>query len=190
MKKYISIIVLLSLFVIGCSEQASINSPANNAKTTEPNWIVLPKTEGMEINQIFSTSKLIDGKAGGSMLLNYSYNGGLFGKVTCSSSLQFPKGSFYEKITFTMTHDDGLCVSSFMPGYQFNKVLTFNVRYTGIDLTGIDLANIGFAYIAADGSIEYAVNNGINIDHRIGKIEVKDAKIPHFSRYGFVNKMN
>ena len=50
MKKYISIIVLLSLFVIGCSEQTSINSPVNNVNTNEPNWIALPQAEGLSVN--------------------------------------------------------------------------------------------------------------------------------------------
>ncbi len=48
MKKYISIIVLLSLFVIGCSEQTSINSPVNDLNTNEPNWIALPQAVGLQ----------------------------------------------------------------------------------------------------------------------------------------------
>ena len=57
MKKYISIIVLLSLFVIGCSEQTSINSQANNVNTNEPNWIALPQAEGMQFRNEFYVFK-------------------------------------------------------------------------------------------------------------------------------------
>ena len=186
MKKYISIIALLSLFVIGCSEQTSINSPVNNVSTNEPNWIALPQAEGMQVNQEASTSKLIDGPKGGEITLKNSSNGGLFGTVTIDSKLQFPKGAFHGKVTFTVTHDDEACVSTFGPSFVFNKDLTLNVKYSGVDLTGIDLTNVKFAYLAVDGSLQYAVNDEIVVDLSNGTLSVKNAKIRHFSRYGFI----
>ena len=94
MKKYLSIIVLLSLFVIGCSEQSSINSPIEKVNTEEPNWIALPQAEGMQVNQVFSTSKKITHNVGGTITLNTSYQGGIYGTVTITSTLFFPKLCF------------------------------------------------------------------------------------------------
>ena len=57
MKRYLSLIVLLSLFVIGCSEQMSVNSPVNTI-TSEPNWIALPQAEGMQYNTDIHSIKI------------------------------------------------------------------------------------------------------------------------------------
>ena len=35
--------------------------------------------------------------------------------------------------------------------------------------------------------VEYAVNDGIVVDLSTGTLQVINAKIPHFSRYGFIN---
>ena len=72
MKKYISIIVLLSLFVIGCSEQISVNSPVDT-NTTEPNWITLPQAAGMHVNTEWTQSKTINGTVGGYLEAGISY---------------------------------------------------------------------------------------------------------------------
>ena len=42
-------------------------------------------------------------------------------------------------------------------------------------------------YLAPDGTLQPVVHDGVVIDKRIGKLQVINAKIPHFSRYGFVN---
>ena len=189
MKKYISIAVLLAVFLIGCSEKASINEPiVNSNPTSEPNWIALPQANGMQVNQAVSTSQKIVGKDGGSIILNNSYSGGSFGKVTLTSCLTFPKLAFPGKDkTFTVSHDDSYCVSTFGPSIVFDRSLTFNITYTGIDLNRIDPSNVKFAYLSADGSVQYAENDGIKIDLSTGTLCVVNAIIPHFSRYGFVN---
>jgi hypothetical protein len=73
MKKYISIIVLLSLFVIGCSEQTSINSPVNDLNTTGPNWIALPAPQGMRVNSVYTSTKTINGSTDGTIKMSESY---------------------------------------------------------------------------------------------------------------------
>lgn len=187
MKKYLAIIVLLSLIVIGCSEQASINTPVT-ANTNEPNWIALPKAEGMQVNKVISTSKKIVHKDGGTISLSTSYQGGTYGTVTVSSTLYFPKLCFPGKEgVYTVSHDDAYCVSTFGPSTVFNKVLTFNITYTGVNLSGINASTVKFAYLAADGTLQYAQNQGITVNTSTGTISVKNAIIPHFSRYGFVN---
>jgi len=186
MKKYISIIVLLSLFVIGCSEQTSINAPSTNVNTNEPNWIALPQAEGLSINQSFTSSKTIYGSSGGSIYLNKNYTSST-GTVTIYAKAYFPQYSFWGSKYITMTVDDQTCTATFSPAMVFNKPVVYNLTYTGINLNNINLSNIKFAYLANDGSIEYAQHEGITVDLATRKISVKNAKIPHFSRYGFVN---
>ncbi len=51
MRRYIFLFAMLSLFVIGCSEQSSVIAPVNNVNANEPNWIALPQAEGMQSRQ-------------------------------------------------------------------------------------------------------------------------------------------
>ena len=86
-----------------------------------------------------------------------------------------------------MTNDGATCVSTFGPSYVFNLSLTLNITYTGVNLSGINPSTVKFAYLATDGSVKYAANDGIVVDLATGKLQVVNAVIPHFSRYGFVN---
>jgi hypothetical protein len=188
MKKLTSTIAMLLLLAFGCTDQTNITSPEQSVQTQEPNWIALPQGTGLQVNQIFSVSKNIVHKDGGTMSLNASYQGGNYGTVTITSTLFFPKACEPGKgQVYTMSHDDSYCVTTFGPPTDFDKELTFNITYTGVNLTGINPSTVKFAYIAADGSVQYAVNDGIIVNLATGKLGVINAKIPHFSRYGFVN---
>jgi hypothetical protein len=188
MKKYISIIVLLSLFVIGCSEQTSINAPANNVNTTEPNWIALPQAEGIQVNTEWTSSKKINGAQGGFFSNYVSYPGGILGSVTIYAKIEFYQGAYAGNQTITMTLSDQNTSAKFSPSMDFNRTVLLNTTYSGLDLTGVDPATVKFVYIADDGSIEVASCASIIVDVAQGKLQVVNAKIPHFSRYGFVNK--
>ena len=186
MKKYISIVVLLSLFVIGCSEETLVSSNPDSAQNGYK-LIKLPTASDLQINNIYSDSKSILGSAGGSLSVQGSYSGGPFGTVTVNSTLVFPAGSFSGTKTISMTADDEYCASTFLPGMSFSKSGIYNITYTGVDLTGINPSTVRFAYLKQDGTMEYPVHEGITVDFVTGKISVKNAKLNHFSRYGFVN---
>ena len=64
----------------------------------------------------------------------------------------------------------------------------YNAEFLGLDLTGVDSKNVGFVYQAEDGSYEYIDYSKIEVDIKSGKLKVRDARLPHFSRYGFVSK--
>ncbi|NWF90178.1 MAG: hypothetical protein HXY50_12050 [Ignavibacteriaceae bacterium] len=194
MKKYISIIAVLSLFVIGCSEQSSINSPVDNVNTAEPNWITLPQPDGMQINTDLTVCKSINGAVGGTLETGTSYvatarTSSLASvRVTVKAKIVFSPGAFVGKKSITMTVSDQNTSVLFGPSMQFSSQVVYNVTYTGLDLTGIDASMIDFAYLAADGSVQIAVHNGITVDQLTGTLSVSNAVIPHFSRYGFINK--
>lgn len=184
MKRYIYLFLWVVLLMFGCSEETLVNSnlPAANRKLLK-----LPSRQGMSINNIFYDTEQISGDVGGSLSLQESYSGGPYGTVTVNSTLVFPAGSFNGTITITMTADDEYCASNFLPGMSFLQPGIYNITYTGVDLTGINPSDVKFVYLKNDGDLEYAENDGIVIDLTIGKIQVINAEIPHFSRYGFVN---
>ncbi len=187
MKKLISTIAMLLLFAVGCTDQTSITSPEQSVQTQEPNWIALPQAEGLHINESFTVTKTLDGKKSSGMTMYKTYSGGPFGTVIIDAGLFFPRNSFTGIKTFWMTNDGSTCVSTFGPSTVFNSSLTYNITYTGIDLTGINPSTVKFAYIADNGSVQYAENDGIVVGLATGKLQVINARIPHFSRYGFVN---
>lgn len=188
MKKFITTIAMLLLFAIGCTDQTSITSPEQSIQTQEPNWIALPQVEGMHVNQDWTTSKRINGAQGGYLTNNVNYSGGISGIVTINARLEFDQGAYAGNETITLTLNNQNTSAQFGPERAgFNRLVHYDVLYTGLNLSGLNLANIKFAYIASDGSVQYAVNDGIVVDLATGKLGVINARIPHFSRYGFVN---
>ena len=192
MRRYIYLFTLLALFVVGCSEQSSMLAPDNKVNTTEPNWISLPNMNGesgMSVMSmpIFQAIKEIDGETGGKILINERYLGGPLGEVKVKAELGFPKDAFVGSKYITMILDTQFGLATFSPHAYFDKDAIYNVEFLGLDLTGVNPKNVGFVYQAEDGSYEYIDYSKIEVDLKNGKLKVRDAKLPHFSRYGFVN---
>jgi len=191
-KRYRYLFALLTLLLVGCSEPSSMLSPNNNVNTNEPNWISLPSVtkdaNGMSVMSmpIFQASKSIDGKTGGKIKINGKYAGGPFGEVNVQAELNFLKDAFSGAKYITMIVDTEWGYATFSPSSVFDKDATYNAVFIGLDLSGVDPTNVKFAYLAADGTVEYALNDGITIDLSTGTLGVKNAMIPHFSRYGFI----
>ena len=186
MKKFMSLIVLLSLFVIGCSEQMSINSPVNTS-TSEPEWLPLPEQAGLGVEKVFTISKTINGARSSSWSWSTKYTS-TRGTIQISSVMAFPAGAFSGSALITQSHDDSTCSTTFGPSMSFLKPLTFTITYTGVDLTNYDPTDIAFAYLNADGRVMFAANSGITVDKVKKILKVTNAIIPHFSRYGFIRK--
>ena len=192
MRRYIYLFTLLALFVVGCSEQSSMLAPDNKVNTTEPNWISLPNMNGesgMSVMSmpIFQVNKEIDGKNGGKIKIDEKY-AGPNGEVKVKAELEFPKDAFVGSKNITMILDTQFGLATFSPHAYFDIDAIYNAEFLGLDLTGVNPNNVGFVYQAEDGSYEYIDYSKIEVDFKNGKLKVRDAKLPHFSRYGFVNK--
>lgn len=188
MKQLISFLFVTLLLILGCNNESELTSPVENNTIQEPNWISLPQAEGLYINTEYTDTRSWDGKKSGTPLsINASYYGGPFGLVTINASLSTERNSYTGIRTLSMTLETNSTVVTFGPEQVFIIPLKYNVTFTGVDLSGINPATVQFAYIAADGSIQYAENDGIIVNLATGKLGVINARIPHFSRYGFVN---
>lgn len=187
MRRYIFLFAMLTLFVVGCSEQSSVLAPVNNVNTNEPNWIVFLSSNDLAVNTIHSASALIDGAKGGSVEMRKDVPGGPFGKTHIDSRLVIRAGSFLGKMTISTYVDDTGFLTTFGPSYVFSKPLEYTLLLQGLDLTGVNPANVKFVYQAANGTISQYQYSSIDVDLTRGKLKVNSALIPHFSRYGFVN---
>lgn len=189
MKKLLTLAALVSLFFFsGCNEQTDITSPTDGFSDQPVNWITLPSPTGMSVNSTsFTHSELIDGVVGGDVRLRAEYEGGPFGTVKINSKLVILENSFAGTVDISTTcfPEEGLV--EFGPSMVFEKNLEYTLDYVGIDLGGVNPETVKFFYIAADGSIVEAENSSIFVDIELGRIKVRKALIPHFSRYGFVH---
>ena len=66
-------------------------------------------------------------------------------------------------------------------------IVEYTYKIYGLDLTGVNPNTLDFVYIDAIGNM-YAVDyEYVEMDLNTGMLKVKNAILPHFSRYGFVN---
>ncbi len=188
MRRSIYLFALLSLFVVGCSEQSSVLAPVNNVSTNEPNWIALPMKTGQSLEAQFSTSGWIRKSTDSEFIIDKSRTGGINGQfVRTIVKLKFYSGSVSKDSYVTMTADDVSTLCTFGPSQTFLKSGYLYVKYEGLNLSGIDPAKVKFVYMNTNGVYEYIQVGQLKVDKSTGTLELIDGKIPHFSRYGFVN---
>lgn len=187
MKTILITFVLMLLVAVGCTDQTSITSPEQSVQTQEPNWLVDLPSKGLGIETIYTASVLIKGSAGGSVNFKGDFPGGPFGKIHVDSKLVILSNSFTGSMVISSSIDDVNLLTTFGPSYVFDKPLEYTLLLQGLDLTGVNPASVKFVYQAADGSIHECESDGVDVDLSKGKLKVNKAKIPHFSRYGFVN---
>ena len=108
-------------------------------------------------------------------------------RVSISASLKFPKNAFVGTKEVTMTLDQLYGGAQFSPEGSFNLPALYNVTFMGIDLTGVNPADVDFVYLNDDGTIEPIEYDYLDVNISTGFIHLSNAKLSHFSRYGFVH---
>ena len=68
----------------------------------------------------------------------------------------------------------------------FDKPVKLNIRYTGIDLSNINPDSVDFIFQNYDGSTEQIEYTYLIVEPNEGRLELKRAKLHHFSRYGWI----
>lgn len=196
MKKFAFLILFLSaLFFSACQEENNITEPfASKSNVSQPatgnslQWVELPKQIKNRLLKEVSASETILGSEGGEVKVSQDYQDGPFGKFSMDAKLKIPKHAFNDDqtITFVVMLDDQTTTATFAPHpMEFNIPLEFTLEYRGIDISGIDPSTLCFAYLADDGTIQYAQYDKIDVNTALNSITVSKALIPHFSRFGF-----
>jgi len=184
MKTFLSILTLGFIFLVGCADNNSIVAPENN-QVSAPNWITLPQGNGSSVENQISKTKNIKGSSGGEIIIDYNYNGGPHGEIKIIAKLKFLSGSFSGTKTITMVVNDVDGTITYSPSMNFNKPAELYVKLEGLDLYGINPDSIDFSYHDPSGSFGQVDYKEIQVDISSGTLELKEGKIPHFSRYGF-----
>jgi len=184
MKNLLSLSLATLLFFFGCDHDSDVTSPTN----PELKLISLPQSSsGLSVETLYTESMDINGRYGGEFTANFNYQGGPFGQVTIESELEFDSYSFQGTVEITQTLDSEFAALKFGPSMQFNKDVELDLIITGLDLIGVNPNTLDFVYIDANGNMIPVEYDHIAMDQNSGTLAVYGAKLPHFSRYGFVN---
>ncbi len=189
MVKYFLTIMLLSLLAIGCNQESNLVSPqdtVNNSQVvSEPNWITLPVSQSLKKD--VSVSRMLYGDQESLLEINTGYAGGPMGWISITANARFQRYSFTGQRYTTMSISDQFGTATFSPSGSFTKPVIYNLTIMGVDLSNVDPKTVTFVYMAEDGKYYKAAYDYIYVEKQSGKLQIVNAHLPHFSRYGFVN---
>ena len=192
MYKYLSIIAILLLFVIGCTDESNMLSPVGNTinndeMVTNPNFIILLPANNQSLKKDVAVSQTIYGDQESLLEINTGYAGGPFGWISITANARFQRYSFTGSRYVTMSINDDNGAASFSPSGTWAKPVIYNLTIQGIDLSNVDPAKVSFVYMAPDGNYYKAKYQSLYVEKQSGKIQLINAQLPHFSRWGFIN---
>jgi hypothetical protein len=185
MKQLISFLFIALLLILGCEQVTDVNTPPEQILNKQ--LISLPMPTDLSVEDIHTEYKDIDGAMGGWFTEDFTYQGGPNGNVYFHSTLHFYANAFTGTKTISQTFDTETAALTFGPSMQFNVPVDYTLTITGLDLTGVNPNTLDFVYIDANGNMYAVQKDYVYMDANIGLLKVKNAKLNHFSRYGFVN---
>lgn len=193
MKKLIALLIVAVFFSYGCQENNPIeaDSHEDGLSKSEPNWIQLPEPAEKSLLKNYRNGEWVNNNRGGKITVR-SYYWAWFSKnkVELSASLEVPSDAWDESVYgkyeyITLSVHDNSATSTFGPHMNFTKPVIYNAKFSGLDLSGIDPGSINFVYQDPSGAVEQVDFDALNVDVENGALEIVNARIPHFSRYGF-----
>ncbi len=195
MKKLLSTAVLLSLFVFGCSQDVGINNPVQQQQQQQvqqvqqqKSVIKLPADHQLLTETQLTIGKQIDGEVGGFIMGAKIIPGGNMRFNVMYAALYVPAGAFQGTKNINVRFDYSDASIDFNPtGTVFDKPLSLTFSVSGLDFSGINLDNVDFVYINNKGEYEKIEYSYISKDAATGTLKVFNAKLNHFSRYGFID---
>jgi|PlaIllAssembly_1097288.scaffolds.fasta_scaffold06403_4 hypothetical protein len=198
MKTILKILLLAMVLIWGCdtTSDITINTPEErNDNTPEPLFlnvncelIPLPNKSPLWEDSIFSISQEIDGAVGGRILLEKYYISDIGDSIAISSDLYITAGAFEGLKTISMTVDDNYAIIHFSPEMVFADTLRLFQHFEGLELDQYPTGTIDFCFVGENGKIEIIKKNGLQIIVPQGIVRVQNAKLLHFSRYGWIRK--
>jgi len=193
MKTVISILLFSFFWLLGCdsSPDLAVNSTENNStSTTTFEKIKLPNPSALWKDSLITLSQTIDGSVGGRLIIDKYYMSESGDSIIVKVDLIIPAGAFQGTETITITVDQNDAAVHFYPAMVFDDTLRLFQSFEGLNLDSHSTGTIDFVYIRDDGSMELLKKNGTQIILPQGIMRVQNAKLIHFSRYGWVRSPN
>lgn len=188
MKKLILLLAVTLFLLFSCQENQNplapnTDQPAQKITAQDVNWISIPLNDGMSTEGDVSITKTINGIKGGSIKLHKYLKKK---NITIDAKLTFSPYSFLgdKEVTLSIGKTNGN--SQFSPSSTFLRPASYTCRIKGLDLSGVNPDSVDFVYEAEDGSIEHCKYDKLKVKVKQGILEVVNAQLPHFSRYGWL----
>ena len=214
MKIFLSISLFTILLLTGCDSESTITTPVDNSAEmssiqTLPGDIIsenqysYPKEDEKRLyppgadsifipvnipsimNPQLRVANVIDGLIGGVLNIDFEYNISELDTIRISANLIFLPGSFDGLKEISMVMDNEIGTISFSPHMVFNIPARLNLKYNGLNLTDVNTNSIDFIYQNDDGLIEQVNYEAIKVFPQEGHLELINASLEHFSRYGW-----
>lgn len=187
MKRSLFITALLAgVLFFGCSRDNSIVDPASPVTQTQGHLISLPvSTSGLSSEATNTFTFNVNGWEGAyqTMYLNFAGT-----NATVSANYTFPKNVFTGQKTIVITFNNDKASAEYTPSpITFSSPVIANIKYTGLNLASVNPANVKFVCLPPSGAFEVIQCERIDVDKTTGVINIVNAKINHFSKYGFID---
>lgn len=176
-------VILTGMIFFGCSKDNSLTNPGGQeAKTFK--LISLPSSGGLGTEAQVSLNFDVDGQAGLYKTFDLQFPES---ESAVTGSYLFPQNVFTGQKNINVVFSNNFATADYSPSpFQFDAPIIANLTYSGIDLSSVTPEDIEFAYLPTDNTIESVVYDAVEVDKAAGTIKVINARIYHFSRYGFV----
>ncbi len=195
MKTILTVLMIATVLLIGCdtSSDLAVNPSENSFSKpstclTPYEQIPLPNKSSLWADSLFTMSQAIDGSVGGRMIMEKYYIADDGDSIILKADLRIPQFAFKGIKTITMTFDTKYAAVHFYPEMVFADTLRLFQSFEGLHLENYSTGTLDFVFIRDDGSIELIKKNGIQIVVPQGIVRVQNAKLLHFSKYGWIRK--
>lgn len=177
--------LLLALNLTSCSQETlPVNPSANDLQSGNLEFLSFG-TSSQSLQKKIIQSEFIERKKGGTLHLKYKTD-----DLKIDIKLKIHKDSIQDDSKFLMNIDSEQFLANldvvFGPhGTQFSIPADLNIEVEGLDLSELNSEETIDVYYDNQeaGQWEKMVSEDIKIDFKKGKIKIKKAKLPHFSRY-------
>ena len=173
----------------GCMNSSPVAPEANSSSSQSGLQFVSLGKGDLSLNKIIQVSALITVKDGGELILKFKPRKKKESVEVKLVLKVFPE-SISEDTELTLSIDDSLLIANvdmtFGPhGITFSKAALLSIDANRLDLAEVESKkDINLYYYNPDtDQWELVTVKKIKVDLNDGKIKVKDAQIPHFSRY-------
>jgi hypothetical protein len=177
MKKLFLLAVLVGITFLSCSENQESNLVSSQSTT-----------DLSSPGQLYA-AKLINGETGDELILNKTCFDSTGKEIVIYARLRVLENSFPGSITISMIPNiEDLSIQLF-PEMTFNRSVRLDLSFSGINLEEFGYTTTGtydFAFFAVNGNVELIESDISHVNLVQRKISVQNAKLNHFSRYGWV----
>lgn len=194
MKALHALFIIALLGVLACSENSSVLAPVEKSNSSvsqtdaEPNWLLNNPLINPDLSKKHIKKQLILANKNCEMKLEKKYKDYLGNKIIVKVKMKFKKGTLKQDCVIEMEVDDETGVLTFTPPQEFYKNAILTYELSGLDMNIVNPDDVRFVYLAENGTYEEVDYKKLEIKIKKGllSIKLKDAKLPHFSRYGFL----